>query len=216
VTTRNTLPSISLNEHFILDVDQNAARALHTTPMALTKLWADKLRKALHNQAANNINTSQLGTISLSAISQPAPVLAPCPSVTHFVRLPAGLILNMVLETDLHTAALRPGDEVSAMTIADVKLPSGEVLAQGTRVFGDIMSICTDSMFGPSTVKMSFDRMQLVSGVQFPIATSMVAGCNTVDSVLIPPGVDHVYPAGHPLVLELQAPAQIAVNGSML
>ncbi|HEY9789614.1 MAG TPA: hypothetical protein V6D22_04390 [Candidatus Obscuribacterales bacterium] len=216
VSTTNALPSISLNGHFILDVDQSTARSLHTTPMALTNLWASKLRKALEAQLTNNIIPSDSGTISLAAIAQPEPAVAAAKPAMHFVRLPAGMILNVVLETDLHTAALRAGDEVSAVTTTDLKLPSGEVLSHGTRVFGDIISINTDSMFGPATVKMSFDRMQLVNGTQFPVAAGMVAGCTMVDSVLMAPGVDHVYPAGQPLQLELQAPAQLAVTGTML
>jgi hypothetical protein len=135
---------------------------------------------------------------------------------THFVRIPEGTLLPLVLKSDVYTHALRPGDRVVAQLIRPIALPSGDILSPGTCFFGDISATNTDSMFGPAARLMQFDRMQLNDGTNFPIRATIIAQAKPVDFILIPANSDLHFCSGQEILLQLAAPAQIAVIGNAM
>jgi hypothetical protein len=208
--------TLVLNNNYICDVDAASAAALNVTTEQLAGQWASRLQQALGNGLAQNSVSYETSERTLSSVLPGAQTIGGPATATRFVRLPQGMVLNAVLENTIHTSALRAGDGVVAHTTADMTLPTGEVLRSGTRIFGDVSAINTDAMFGPAPLKLSFDRMQLPDGKQFPVAASVIVGDQRLSSLVLRPGMDHTFPAGYAIKLELDAPAQVAVNGTTL
>lgn len=135
------------------------------------------------------------------------------PAVT-FIRIPAGTILPVVLNNDIYTHALRPGDRLLFQTMQTITLPSGDNLPAGTSFFANVQSTSTNSLFGPDTRLLKFDRMQLTDGTNFPIEAGMISGSQLIESLLIPPNSDTCMRAGQQFFLEIVSPAQVAVTGN--
>jgi hypothetical protein len=140
------------------------------------------------------------------------------PAAMRFARLPEGLVLDVVLDMDFHTATLLPGSTVVTHTVCNIALPSGEVLPAGTRIFADVVSFSPDGMWGPVPMRLQFERMELPNGTEFPVSISILSGDRRMSSLPLPPRnvADRYYPIGMPLSLELNTAAQIAVTGTTL
>src|SRR5205807_1548950 len=133
----------------------------------------------------------------------------------RFAHLSAGLAIPIELKTAIDNS-LGPGAAVSA-TIASIRLSSGEILPAGTLVTGQL----SPSSSGTRQL-VRFDTLHLSDGTTFPIAARIIDGRtlrkNKValagGGLLLTP--DTKLRAGSKLTIKLEAPAQVAVNGSML
>jgi hypothetical protein len=215
VLDNDGMPVVTLNGHYIVGIDPSLASQANLSQRQLADTWAKQLQSALTNETASNAPSYDVSSRTLSSVIGPVTTIDSRASM-RFVRMPEGLVLPMVLETDINTSALRAGDEIAAHTTADITLPTGEVLAHGTRIFGDLIATTPMNMFGPAPLKLSFSRMQLVNGTQFPVSASVILNGKRIDNFIINPESNRTYTMGRDVMLELRAPAQVAVTGTML
>src|SRR5207302_5339860 len=98
----------------------------------------------------------------------------------------------------------------------ELKLPTGETLQAGTRVYGDVISMDTDGLFERGRLELRFDRMQLQNGTQFPISASILQGVQRIPRIVFQPGTSWRFRQGQQFTLQLNNPAQVAVLGTTL
>jgi hypothetical protein len=135
-------------------------------------------------------------------------VLAAAP--VNFVHIPVGTSLQVALISPVSMDTLRKNPLVQARLVNNVTLPSGQIIPTNTLVVGHIAA------GAPGITEVRFDQIQLSNGTLLPISASIVEPTGTVAGLDFPANTAVSLPAGQVIMLQLNAPAQVAVQGGVL
>lgn len=118
---------------------------------------------------------SQAPARSSEPAASPAPEQAAPASASREFTLPAGTVLQLVLDTGVASDVSSAGDEVRAHLLDPVRVGDADVLPQGTPLVGAVTTAeRPGKVQGLARVAFSFSRIE-VHGARYPIATRAVA-----------------------------------------
>jgi hypothetical protein len=130
----------------------------------------------------------------------------------NFVHIPVGTSMQVALVTPVSMQTLGKNPVVQARLVSGVTLPTGQVIPANTLVVGHI------GAGSPGVTEVRFDQIQLSNGTLLPISSIVLkgAGDSPVTGLDLPANASTTFPAGQILMLQLKAPAQVAVEGGVL
>jgi hypothetical protein len=94
--------------------------------------------------------------------------------MTAQIRIPAGTIIPVELNSSINAKKCKPGQTVTARVAQDVPLYNGARIKTGSRVLGEILTVTPAENSQPAMIGLRFNRVE-VSGQITPITTDLRA-----------------------------------------
>lgn len=119
-------------------------------------------------------------------------VLAATPSLlsaqTTTLRIPAGTILPVQLNSSLSSARSKVGDKVSARVMQDVPLANGGKIHARTRITGEVVAVVPATAGAPGRITVRFKTIQLAKDNNLAVTTNLraIASMSDVDDAQDP------------------------------
>lgn len=206
ITYVKGMPVITLGGYQVVTVDSGDAKAAGTTPAVLAKRWADAIRNMLRDQDSVESYVAQLsGDYASSAPPANRPTVSqqsvnyggnqqyapppqsyaqpgggyPPPGGYRQGRVayaPAGLVMQISLNTSIATQAAKAGDMIQATVSQTVMLGDSNIPA-GSTIIGNITEAQAGRMLGRSgSLGIKFNRLRTPDGIETPISAHLVGG----------------------------------------
>lgn len=96
------------------------------------------------------------------------------PALTSAQQIPAGTVLPVMLSTTLDSGRSKPGKPITARLSQDVSLASGERIAAGAKIHGQVVACSPSAHSASACLCVRFDRLS-THGRQLPILVSLRA-----------------------------------------
>ncbi len=74
-------------------------------------------------------------------------------------NVPVGTVIPIMLTMTLDSSKARPGDRITAKTMEDVPLPTGERIPEGSKVFGHVAEVQLHNGDSPALLSLQFDKI---------------------------------------------------------